>query len=721
MLDNFHFLHPWWLAALAPLALLFWLLRRREAGAGNPWRRVVDAKLLPLLLAEGDEGGRRLPWRLLALGWLSAVLALADPAWEKRAQPVFQSAQARVILMDLSASMNAADLAPSRLVRARLKVADVLARQEAGLEEGRNALVVFAGDAFIVSPLTRDGTTIEAMLRVLEPSIMPVQGSRVDIALAKAGELLQQAGAGRGGEVLLLTDGIAAGTSDETLAAARELRRRGHRLSVLGVGTPEGAPVPTGNGRFLRDSAGNLVVPRLDPDSLRELAQAGGGRYATLSGSDSDLAYLLGGTSIPAGAGTEAAGAQGEAWIERGPWLTLLLLPLAAVAFRRGWLLGLALLAGIPFPPPVAMAVESPATQTVTRDTAPGARPGWEDLWLRPDQQAAEALERGDAARAVALARDPMLRGAALYRQGDYARALEEFSRTEGADAAYNRGNALARLGRYREAIAAYDEALQSTPAMEDALANKSAVEELLRRLEAEKRREQESRPRDQQGQGEAGPGEPQQGEGAEESQGDSGAGQGQQGSPPAKGGGEDGPRQQGSAGNDGRREARQPGSAGTSSGGRQPETAEAAEKGGKGTGAARDTGSGDNQFARAAEAALQGEEGEEKDAEQGRGGNPAPEIPAGDQAETGGEKPEAGEELRAESGTATAKEGKEAGGQEGAAVAAAEALTSEEQMAAEQWLRRIPDDPGGLLRRKFLYQYRQRAQAPGAAPGQDW
>ncbi|MEA3291166.1 MAG: hypothetical protein U9Q71_02485, partial [Pseudomonadota bacterium] len=142
MADTFHFLQPLWLLALLPLMLLLWLLHRREGGE-NPWRKIVDAALLPLLLTEGKGGAGRLPWWLLAIGWLVAVLALANPSWDRRPQPVFQSGHARVIVLDLSRSMDAADLKPSRLTRARFKVADILARHKQGLTEGRNALVVF--------------------------------------------------------------------------------------------------------------------------------------------------------------------------------------------------------------------------------------------------------------------------------------------------------------------------------------------------------------------------------------------------------------------------------------------------------------------------------------------------------------------------------------------------------------------------------------------------
>jgi len=141
--------------------------------------------------------------------------------------------------------------------------------------------------------------------------------------------------------------------------------------------------------------------------------------------------------------------------------LTLLLL--ALLAFRRGWLLLLPLVL-LPMLPGTAHAAS------------------WRDLWQRRDQQAAAALGHGDAKQAMQLARDPAWRGAAAYRAGDYAAASQALREAKGGDAAYNLGNALARGGKYQDAIRAYDRALQIDPANADAKANRQAVEDWLRK-----------------------------------------------------------------------------------------------------------------------------------------------------------------------------------------------------------------------------------------------
>ena len=462
---DFHFLHPEWFLALIPLCAILWAAVRRGAGH-NAWQRVVDAHLLPYLLVEGANSARWLPLALVAAGWFAAVIALANPTYERRPVPALRPMDARVVVLDLSQSMEAADLKPSRLARARYKVADILNRSR----DGQVGLIVFAGDAFVVAPLSDDADTLLGMLDALSPEVMPVRGSRPDLGLAKAGELLTQAGA-REGEVILVGDDAG---DDRALAAAADLRAQGRRVSVIGVGTGEGAPVPGA-----RDPDGKPVLAQLDLTNLEGLARAGGGGYATLTADAADLDLVLhrqlGRTG--AGPGSGPAVAEAQQWQGLGPWITLTLLPLAALAFRRGWLMGSALsllLAQGALSPRPALAVT------------------WSDLWQRPDQQAAAALAQGDPQRALVLTQQPDQRGTASYRLGDYQGAAEAFGAAGGADGDYNRGNALALAGRLQEAIAAYEEALKRQPAMEDALYNKARVEELLKQQEQQKQQGQQ-------------------------------------------------------------------------------------------------------------------------------------------------------------------------------------------------------------------------------------
>lgn len=332
-IDHFHFMRPWLLLTLLPAAYLWWQLQRRSATA-NQWADVVDTALLPHLLQ--GEGGvhRQSRWHWwVGLGWIACALALAGPSWEQRDVPTFRNVAERVIVIDLSRSMDAEDIKPSRLTRVRQKVEDILARSDAV----ENAVVVYAASPFVVAPLTNDAETIRSMLSALSVDIMPAQGSRTALALDKARELLL-AVRSKQGQVLLFTD---SDVDSSALTAAAAISAEGYSLSVIGVGSEDGAPVPNIRAGFLKDRGGNIVIARLDEASLKALASAGGGGYRTIARDESDIEALLNSINRLEGDNTvddDNNKLTTEAWVDRGPWLMLLLLPLTAFAFRKGWL-----------------------------------------------------------------------------------------------------------------------------------------------------------------------------------------------------------------------------------------------------------------------------------------------------------------------------------------------------------------------------------------------
>ena len=200
------------------------------------WFRLIDPKLVPYVLLREQNKETSFQWWLLFLGGLLAVIAMAGPSWDRIEQPVFRSEKAIVIALDLSRSMDAQDVSPSRLSRARLKILDILNHRKSG----QTALVVYSGNSFTVTPLTTDSDTIAALVASLSTDIMPSRGSYMPAAINKGQQLLKQAGV-MYGEVIILTDG---GSSPAAETAARELRQQGYSLSILGVGTENGAPIP---------------------------------------------------------------------------------------------------------------------------------------------------------------------------------------------------------------------------------------------------------------------------------------------------------------------------------------------------------------------------------------------------------------------------------------------------------------------------------------------
>lgn len=326
-MTTLHFIRPEWLYALIPLGCLWsWLAWRRSRR--SQWEVACDAHLLPYLLTTAQPAHQRLPLTLLALGWLLAVFAMAGPSWREQMIPVYRSDTARVIVFDLSTAMDATDLPPSRLERARYKLIDLLKQTK----EGQTALVVFSSEPYVVSPLTQDTRTLLEMVPDLSPALMPVQGQDLSRALTLAAKLLTQAGVTTG-DIVVMT---AATVKSADQMTAQQLHAKGYRISVLGVGSAKGTPIHTQAGNYLQDDKGAIIISQLDKQGLQQLATAGGGRYADFSNDQSDLTAL-----IPPATTTEKAASEETTTSHRqddGRWLAILLLPLAACGLRRGWI-----------------------------------------------------------------------------------------------------------------------------------------------------------------------------------------------------------------------------------------------------------------------------------------------------------------------------------------------------------------------------------------------
>ena len=592
--DGFHLMRPEWLWALLPAAVLALLLWRVRGQSGN-WRSVIAPELLPYLLGR-DATGTRGHWLLpaLLLAWCLAAVAAAGPSWQKIPQPIHQKQDALVLVLDLSYSMRAQDLAPSRIDRARQKLLDLLERRR----EGVTGLIAYAGDAHIVTPLTDDNPTIANLLPALNPDMMPVPGSDSHAAVELALSLLKSAGI-RNGHILLVSDGV----RESDIEPIRSMvASSGARLSVLGIGTATGAPIPLPRGGFLKDSEGTIVIPGLEEEPLRSLARAGGGRYRPMQIDDSDLDLLLSAAELPGESETRALERSADTWEDQGFWLILALLPLTLGLFRRGALATL-------FLPVLLLGAPERAQAQL-----------WDDLWYTPDQQGQRALQAGDPERASTLFENPDWAGTAAYESGKYAVAVDRFSSNDSADGWYNRGNALARSGALEQAANAYRRSLELDPDQQDARDNLALVEALLKQ---QQQQQQE-----------------QKGDQSEEQSSD-----------------------QQQANDDGSQSGQQPESQNGEQSDRQASSQQQQQEG-----------------------EQEGEQQQEPDPQDGQQSDQQREQQqARGQESTTGQQPEIDMSSLAED--------------------------LERDQAMEQWLRRVPDDPSGLLREKFRYESRQRQQ----------
>jgi Ca-activated chloride channel homolog len=594
---NFHLMRPEWLWALLPaavLALLLWRLRRHSGS----WQSVIAPELLPYLVGDGVAGHRHNLAPALLIAWTIAILAAAGPSFQKLPQPVHQKQDALVLVLDLSYSMSAADLAPSRTDRARQKLLDLLERRS----EGQTGLIAYAGDAHIVTPLTDDTPTIANLLPALNPGMMPVPGSDPAAAIGQAVELMHSAGV-RQGRILLLTDGV---RDSDILAIQTALTGSGMALAIMGIGTETGAPLPLPRGGFLKDDSGAIVMPSLEQGLLRQLASDTGGRYMRMQIDESDLDYLLADDLLTLPEQTLALDRAADAWEDQGYLLILLLLPMVLLLFRRGWIICLAPLLLVPLPNPAQAGV-------------------WDDLWLTADQQGQRAMTQENPESASQLFENPDWAGTAAYRSGDYERSAQHFSTQQSADALYNRGNALARAGQLDAAIEAYQQSLDIKPEQQDALENLALLEQLKQEQQDQQQDQSEQQDQDQ--------------EQDQEQQQD-----------------QDGQQQQ------------------------QDQSQDQQQN----------------------QQSQQSENQQSKDQQ-----------PSEQQQQDSDDQQQSGEDDRDESEQRQAEQQPTEEQQEqlDETIAQAQQEDLEKDQAMEQWLRRVPDDPSGLLRQKFRYESQQRQQ----------
>lgn len=267
---------PWlWALGLLPvLVLLAWTAGRSRARA---LERFAESELVRKLTESVDPAARRWKTALRILAVALLCIALARPQFGSRVETVRSVGQDIVVALDLSRSMLAEDVSPSRLERARLAVLRMM-RQ---LDGDRVGLVAFAADAFIQSPLTIDYGAAAMFLDAMEPELMPVQGTDLGAALSVSLDALEE-GARDARVIVVVTDG-----EDHEDAFADELQRAveaGVDVYLVGVGTPDGAPIPVygedgSRTGFFRDDDGNVVTTRLVEDTFQRIVREAGATY----------------------------------------------------------------------------------------------------------------------------------------------------------------------------------------------------------------------------------------------------------------------------------------------------------------------------------------------------------------------------------------------------------------------------------------------------------
>ena len=578
---EFHFLRAGWILLIPISILLIFFFKRRMLTIGN-WEKLIDKRLLPYVMSRRQLSDNQYKWWLISLISVLSIIALAGPTWERIEQPSFRTDQSLVIALDLSRSMNAQDITPNRLTRAKLKILDILERRQGA----QVALIVYSANAFTVTPLTSDTDTIIALINSIDTSIMPSRGSYPALAIDKGLQLLNQASVSNG-EIILVTDG---GITSDSFSSAQKLRDEGYRLSALGIGSMNGAPIPKETGGFITDNTGQITISRLEVDDLKDLVEIGGGSYTSITSNDQDIDTLL--SEVYSAVRESDDSVTTDQWKEFGPWLLLIVVPFGSLLFRKGWVF-------------VFLLTIMPIDNSVYALD-------WNDLWKTRDQQAKEAMESGDYDKAIELFEDSEWLAAAHYKAGNYRQSANGYNNNSNIDHLYNHANSLAKIGQFEEAIENYEKVIAEEPNAEDALYNLNLLKDLL----SENQSSEENND-DGQSSEEASTGEQSQQQNGDESE------------------------QSDNEGN-----------------------------------------------------SKTGDSGDESDANPNQKLSNEEDIEAIEQELERAAEENSNQEPQQEDNNESGLEGR---------------MAQEQQQAMEQWLRRIPDDPGGLLRRKFRYQYQRQ------------
>ncbi|BBP42344.1 VWA domain-containing protein [Thiosulfativibrio zosterae] len=704
---DLHFVRPLWLLALLPLVLLLWRLFRQEQQKGA-WSQVIAPQFQTLLLPQNTESSPRL-WPLVGLGliWLLAIIALSGPTWKQVKMPAESNLQGTVVVFDLSLSMLADDLKPNRLSRAQFKLRDLLTQHP----EMAVGMVVYAGSAHTLTPISQDNQTLLGLLPNISPTMMPNYGANPLEAMELAKHLIEGAQV-KQGHIIWITDDLEP-KQEETLKDF--FNSNNLTLAIYGVGTALGGPVKIPDFGLLKDEEGRIVLPKLPLERLQDFANELDSPLQLLSLNNSDVDTLLPPTLVTSQTATKAGDDENttqnpylDAWIEEGVWLLWGLVVLAALAFRRGWLLSwVALPVSLVFlqPTPTVYAAEEVLTETTEQKAQPSKSfmpeligekrdtgLSFTDAFITPDRQGYLLFEKQDYARAETRFESAEWKGASLYRLGQYAKAAEQFARVKTPEGFYNLGNALAKQGKLDEAKIAYEAALKQQPNFKQAQDNLDLIEQILN----QQKPTEPPKPNQQAGQNAQTP-KPSNEQNAQKDN-------SQNSQPNAdndlKNGGQSTDPRDKNAEQQAKQNAGETPNKNAQQNSEQSQGSEQAQQQGE------------------SDAAKEGQENAQAGGQQAGQDMNQESVQAADtqqKLENSDENGEQPSKLGEQSDTDLNQEALKAQGQMGSAAALGK---TEKQQATQTWLNQIPDEPQLFLKRKFDYQYQQ--QAPSKAQPND-
>ncbi len=427
----FHFLRPQVLWAFIPLAIVILLLLwgNREQ---KKWKHIIAPALRPYMFSKGSVTAIVLPLVLLVVSLSCMILALAGPTWKKRNIPGEKIPAVVMIALDLSKSMLAEDIQPSRLERAKLKIVDFLDANP----RARAGLLAFAGTPHPVLPFTSDYSLIKHHAQSLYNWAMPVQGTNMGLAIQMMDTMMIRVQAPS--TILLMTDII---DNNEATMLADFINNSIHRMEILLFSTPQGAPIPG-----VKD-----VISKQDLAVVSNLQQNEKIHISTITLDKSDVEGIA--ERISKNLIFEKdKDKDTKDWDDMG-WIFLIpALIIMIFWFRKGWVVQWCL---IPF--------------IFISFTSCGVDSKHPDWWYTPDYQGQMWYNKGDYKQAAEHFEDNTHKAVAYYKAGDYHSAVELFAEDSTAAGRYNYGLALAKLGSYDDAVQAFQAAASLDPSLKQA------------------------------------------------------------------------------------------------------------------------------------------------------------------------------------------------------------------------------------------------------------
>lgn len=480
MTANFHFSEPAYflILILIPILLILYVYTKGRLVRNKQINQFIDAHLLPHLLIQENRTKKK--WHYLAPYSLIIVLvtlALAGPRWDYREMETFKASTNLIVLLDLSKSMDAEDLKPSRIKRAKQEIEDLLK----SAKDINVALIGFAADPHLISPLTEDYQTILHLLPSISTELIHIQGSKLTPAIEMSLNLLKlnRNLVNQNNNILLITDG---GYSDPSvISRIKEINENNIQLYVIGVGSNSGSPIPDNTGRFITQNS-QTVISKLEEEKLLQLTKKTRGFYTQSHYTEQDTKNIL--QEIKRrNKDRDKNKTKTRFWEER---FYIFLIPAMIVllfSFRRIKTNSYAIFV-------LAMLISSICSNSAQAIDLEY----FEQLFLNKNQKAKKAFESKELDKATELFTDPYNKGVSLYKQGNYKEAAELFAKSNNEEVSaqrlYNLGNSFVKMQKFNEAIQQYEAALQQNPDYEDAKYN---LELVRKHLQEQKQQQQKN------------------------------------------------------------------------------------------------------------------------------------------------------------------------------------------------------------------------------------